>query len=305
MAGANLPAKKYKKTSPTVLRLSFEGTGNATRFIDIARALSIINRKFYRQGVYYYVNSIELYNNEDAFVDIHTLPDNWVTKNSWNKAFGKFQTMNSLVDTPRPAYHDFKVRMSNLHTEANTMDPELFGINSDFRSYAPDEWDYSRLTTQKSDGGDADMFTIHMLGPHVGAEGNWQSLGAIRGYQMSRGRPPTGGSPNVPFDNNLDPFNNMFDMSSDHALDDIQTALEQDNDETPYDHDSYIGELENSMQHVARLATSVTTGRVAKASGFCAPMGLICVDPQNTATAYRVVINLAAGTYHGVYAERA
>jgi len=34
-------------------------------------------------------------------------------------------------------------------------------------------------------------------------------------------------------------------------------------------------------------------------------MGLICVDPQNTASAYRVVINLAQGTYHGVYAERA
>jgi len=305
MAGANLPAKKYKKTSPTVLRLSFVGDGNATRFIDIARALSIINRKFYRQGVYYYVNSIELYNNEDAYVDIHTLPDNWITKNSWNKAFGKFQTMNSLVDTPRPAYHDFKVRMSYLHTEANTMDPELFGINSDYRSYAPDDWEYSRLTTQKSDGGQADMFTIHMLGPHEGSEGNWQSLGAIRGYQMSRARPPTGGSPNVPFDNNLDPLNNMFDMSGDHALDNIQTALEQDNDETPYDHDSYIGELENSMQHVARLATSATTGRVAKASGFCAPMGLICVDPQDTSTAYRVVINLAAGTYHGVYAERA
>jgi hypothetical protein len=58
MAGANLPAKKYSKSSPTVARLSFEGTGNATKFIDIGRALSIINRKFYRQGVYYYVNSV-------------------------------------------------------------------------------------------------------------------------------------------------------------------------------------------------------------------------------------------------------
>ena len=55
MAGANLPAKKYKKTNPTQLRLEFEGQGNITQFIDIGMALSAINRKFARQGVYYYV----------------------------------------------------------------------------------------------------------------------------------------------------------------------------------------------------------------------------------------------------------
>ena len=308
MAGANLPAKKYKKTSPTVLRLSFEGSGGLTRFIDIARALSIINRKFYRQGVYYYVNSVELYNNSDHYVDLHTLPDNWVTKNAWNRAFGLFQKMNAQADTPRPKYHDFKVRMSTLHTTDSVMDPELFGINGDFVSMAPDEWDFSRLTTMKSDGGDADMFTVHMLGPHDGSEGNWQSLGAILGYQNSRSQPPAGGQPTVPFDNNTDPFINLFDASGDHALDNIQTALEQDNDETPYDADTYVGKSEKSMQHVARLVTSAVTGRVTKASGFCAPFGLICVDPANNTTGddtWRIVINLAAGTYHGVYAERA
>ena len=87
MAGANLPAKKYKKTSPTVTRLSFELNGNTTQFIDIARALSAVNRKFYRQGVYYYVNSVEVYNADPGVIDLHTLPDNWVTKNAWNPWF--------------------------------------------------------------------------------------------------------------------------------------------------------------------------------------------------------------------------
>jgi hypothetical protein len=50
MAGANLPAKKYKKTSPTVTRLSFEFDGASTQFIDVAAALSAVNRKFYRDG---------------------------------------------------------------------------------------------------------------------------------------------------------------------------------------------------------------------------------------------------------------
>ena len=144
MAGANLPAKKYSKTSPTQLRLSFEGSGNATQFIDIAMALSAINRKFYRQGVYYYVNSVELYNNEDAFVDLHVAPDNWVTKNAWNRGFAMFQKMNALVDVPRPKYHDFKIYLSNLHRITGSMNPRLHGINGTYTSVniAPDDRDW-------------------------------------------------------------------------------------------------------------------------------------------------------------------
>ena len=313
MAGANLPAKKYKKTAPTVLRLSFEGNGNETRYIHIARALSVINRKFYRQGLYYYVNSVELYNNEDAFIDLHTIPDTWVTKNAWNRGFQLFQKMNAQVDTPRPKYHDFKVLMFGEaptstkapHTEANTMDPEMFGINSDFSSHSPDEWVYSKMTTMKSDGGQADEFTVAMLGDHRGQDGNYVTVGLIRSYGDTRSYPPVFGQPQLPSGVDTDPLATLFETSSDGAITDIIDNLDDDNDLTPYAGQTYIGGSHNNMQHVARLATSQTTGRVAKASGFCAPMGLICVDPQDTATAYRVVINLAAGTYHGVYAERA
>ena len=80
MAGANLPAQKYPHSSPTVTRLSFELDGGSTQFVDVAAALSAINRKFYRQGVYYFVNSVEIYNDETGVVDFHTLPDNWITK---------------------------------------------------------------------------------------------------------------------------------------------------------------------------------------------------------------------------------
>lgn len=305
MAGANLPAKKYKKTSPTVVRLSFEGDGNTTRFIDIGRALSVINRKFYRQGVYYYVNSVELYNNEDAYIDLHTLPDTWVTKNAWNLGFSKFQKMNNLSDVPRPKYHDFKVRMTNSQSETNTMDPDMYAINGSNASMAPDEWKYSEITTLASDGGAADEFLLHMLGPHDGSEGNWQSIGLIQSYAASRPEPNSAGEPDLVHLAEQDPMMTLFETSSDGGLENIGKNLNDNNDQTPYDHNDYIGESASHMQHVARLATSQITGRVAKASGFCAPLGLICVDPQQTSTDYRIVINLAQGTYHGVYAERA
>ena len=310
MAGANLPAKKYSKKSPTVLRLSFEGSGGTTRYIDIARALSIINRKFYRQGVYYYVNSVELYNNSDHYVDLHTLPDTWVTKNAWNRGFKIFQQMNAQVDTPRPKYHDFKVRMSVGQTAdgANTMDPELFDINGAYNSKAPNEWVFSKFTTKHSDGGAADEFTVTMIGDDVGAQGNRDSISLVKSYALSRSYSPLTGEPQLRTGHEDDPLANLFDASGDNAEESIMLNLDTMNDETPYD-TFYHGEnAAAAMQHVARLATTATVGRVAKASGFCAPFGLICVDPANTTSGddtWRIVINLAAGTYHGVYAERA
>ena len=311
MAGANLPAKKYTKTAPTQLRLSFEGSGNGTKFIDIAKALSIINRKFYRQGVYYYVNSVEIYNDETGVVDLHTLPDNWVTKNAHQRGFKLFQKMNALTSeagfTMRPQYHDFKVFMSAMHQSTGTLDPSLHGINAVAVQHTADDWDYSKFVSADDDGDgtqEADDFYVHMIGGHVGSSDNWTSISLIKSYSESRATVAID-SPN---DDNIthdDPLVNVFDMSSEEQMNDLITNLQGTNDDPPYDYDFYIGESASNMQHVARIGTEQGVGRVGRASGFCAPMGLICVDPHGVSTAFRVVLNLAQGTYHGVYAERA
>ena len=312
MAGANLPAKKYKKTSPTQTRLSFELNGEETQFIDIAAALSAINRKFYRQGVYYYVNSIEVYNNETGVVDLHTLPDTWVTKNAWNRGFQLFQKMNSMADGPvsgvtRPRYHDFKVYMSTRHRTNGTLNPSLHNINAASQEVLMDEWAYSQFVSADDDGDSnqqADNFFVHMLGGHSGSSSNWDSVSLIKSYAESRNTVAYADLTDNQVDI-TDPLLNIFDFSSEEQMNDIITNLKQDNDQAPYNQDSYIGELDANMQHVARIGTEVGVGRVGRASGFCAPFGLICVDPHGVATAFRIVLNLAVGTYHGVYAERA
>ena len=321
MAGANLPAKKYSKKSPTITRMSFEFTGGATQFVDIGRALSVLNRRFYRQGVYYYVNSVEIYNNETGVVDLHTLPDTWVTKNAWNRGFQLFQKMNAMADSPmslvgRPKYHDFKVYMSDLHRTTGSSNPVMYGINAAYSTGAmtPNDWVYSNFVSADSDGDlngagtavnqEADDFTVHMLGDHVGTASNWTSVGLIQSYADSRRR-PNFSDPVLDPDAAADPMLNIFDFSSEEQLNDIITNLDQDNDSPPYDLDAYVGYSANHMQHVARIGTEVGVGRVGRASGFCAPFGLICVDPSGVSTPFRLVLNLAVGTYHGVYAERA
>ena len=152
----NFAAKKYNKGTPANIRLSFEFTGDATQFIDIAKALSIINRKMVRQGHYFYVNSVELYNNEDTFVDIHTIPDNWVTRSAYRRGKATFEQMNELAMTKvngiTPKYHDFKVYMSDRHRTTGSADPSLYNINSASAVLSADDWVYSQLVSADSDG---------------------------------------------------------------------------------------------------------------------------------------------------------
>jgi len=312
MAGANLPAKKYTKSNPTVTRLSFEMEGGSTQYIDIAMALSTINRKFYRQGVYYYVNSVEVYNNETGVIDLHTLPDTWVTKNAWNRGFKLFQKMNSMVDDVssigRPKYHDFKVYMDSRHVnEGASVRPATYDINANYFSRTPDDWDMSRFVSADDDQdntANADQFFVHMIGDHRGNSDNWESVGLIKSYSESR----VTIAPETPVSSQIvsaDPMINIFDFSSEEQMNEIVDILNFDNDNAPYDYDNYIGVGNASLQHVARIGTEQGVGRVGRASGFCAPFGLICVDPSGVSSAFRVVLNLAVGTYHGVYAERA
>tara|TARA_B100001093_G_scaffold30382_1_gene26346 strand:+ start:715 stop:1668 length:954 start_codon:yes stop_codon:yes gene_type:complete len=317
MAGANLPAKKYTKTSPTQTRLSFECSGGSTQYIDIAKALSTVNRKFYRQGVYYYVNSVEVYNDETGVVDLHTLPDTWVTKNAHQRSFKLFQKMNAMVDSPmsmvgRPKYHDFKVYMSDRHRTTGSLEPRMHGINAAYSTsgMTPNDWVYSQFVSadDNQDGSaNADEFNVHMIGGHVatsGQPGRWDSIGLIKSYGDSRHQPMYT-DPSLPAEAATDPMLNIFDFSSEEQLNDIIENLDLDNDSPPYDLDYYVGESDSHMSHVTRIGTEQGVGRVGRASGFCAPFGLICVDPHGVSTAFRVVLNLAVGTYHGVYAERA
>jgi len=308
----NLPAKKYKHSNPTELRMVFEGVGSGTEFIDLAMCLSTINRKAARQSGYWYVNSVELYNNTDSFVDLHVLPDTWTTRNAYIRAKAIWDQTNETALKHQsgilPKYHDFKVYMSDRHRTTGSKNPVVYDINGAGTAIVPDEWDYSRIVTADDDGDanqDSDKFYLHMLGGDVGTSDDWTSIGVIKSYAKTRARNnPT--TPQLATSIEDDALTNVFDYSSEEQLNEIVELLDSENDSAPYDHDGFLGEGVH-MQHVARLATSSIGGRVTMAAGFCAPLGLICIDPDITTPSedtWRLVVNLAPGTYHGAYVER-
>ena len=311
---SNLPAKKYKHTNPTQLRLSFELTGGATKFIDIGMALSVINRKFYRQGVYYYVNSVEVYNDADEVVDLLVIPDTWVTRNAYVRAKQSWDDMNELAllanPTIAPKYHDFKIYMSDLHRSTGSVSPSTHGVNASSLTNDPDEWAYSQMVSADDDGDSnqqADNFYLHMLGPHNGTPDDWVSVGIVKSYGDTRLAANAAGTPTIDVADLLaDPIANLLDYSSEEQVNDIITRLDEDNDLTPYDGNGYMGSSSvRQMQHVSRLVTTATNGRAVTGPGFCVPFGLIAVDSQvSSDDNFRVVLNIAPGTYNGVYAER-
>lgn len=333
----NYPAKKYKKGQPVITRLSFEFTGPGTRFLDVSAALSALNRKAFRQGCYYYINSVEFYDNANSSVDLHVCPDNWITRSSHRRAKGIWDAMNARAmdagaSLVAPKYHDFKVYMSKRHVDVGTTMPSLYDINGIHRAIVPDEWAYSQVATADNDGDlttvdgvvvlnqDADEFYLHVLGGHNGSSDNWTSIGIVKSYQDTRPMAPVV-EPQFVDAASLkeDPLLNVVDYSSEEQMNDIIENLNEDNDTTPYDRNLYVGvggdginPVDGStadcfdMMHVVRLNTTAESGRVDRQGGFCAPFGLICVDPENTMSGtnkFRIVLNMAVGTYHGVYAE--
>ena len=353
--GANLPAKKYKKGTPAVTRLSFELDGGNQMYISIAAALSAVNRRMYRQGLYYYVQSVELHNAESAVLDIYTAPDNWVTRAAWKRGFENFTRMqrHALTDVPMRVgpYNDYKVgldkkMMDLLYDQsngiANTGDaqnptispgvadavllkPSLYNggdgtagsVNATkFRLDIDDK--LSEFVSRQDVGSNEEpttplQFFSHLVGPHLdegitnlgtvaGSVGGLSSVGLIKSYTNTRNTVVE----DITIDDTEvadDPLAKMFESGAEKVTEDIVEELAE-TDTPPYNLTLYPGEHDNHLHHAIRLATDNTdVGRIAHGGGFCVPCGLIKISSSATTDA-RLVLNLAVGTYNGVYAER-
>ncbi len=318
----NLPAKKHKAGERTELSLRFvwnAGDGNTTNtiYIDLAKALSMVNRRAYRQGLYYYVASVEFSNGSEAYCQVNTLPDTWMTKQAWIRGFKIWSKMNRIAAAdghPYPKYHDFKTQMIN---GVSITDPGYGDIDSDGGgtgipdAYTADDWVISDYVTDDPPGSDpsaVDTFTSHMLGPHVGSAGSWTSIGLLRSLNDTWAYQPAEGVPSIDGDADTDPLGNLFDAGDSH--DDVRLNLDQDNDEPPYNHDAMIGA--SSVEETvikAILRTGLGGAALARAPGFCAPLGLLQVNVSDFGAGSSVgivelKINMVPGTYNGVYAER-
>ena len=293
-------------------------------FIDLAKDLSAVNRRLYRQGKVYTVANISITsrNTSDGLISFSTAPDTWVTRSAWNRGFELYNEMNKLVlempgsQSRKGRYHDFKVYLSNDH---RTGDPTYsFPRPQDNGNLLAGngEWTYSKFQSPDGVGNNSDDFVAHLLGDHVGSAGIRDSVGLIYSYGEARPSVQTN-DPLMDEDGSDDPLLNLFDAGT--QVDEIATDLETLHDSPPYKLSAssnlddvgefYPGGPSNMPKPIVNRLASIGQAGGSNAPtvmlpGFNAICGLIEVETQSAVAGdeFDVIIELAPGGYKGVAA---
>lgn len=290
-----------------------------TFYLDLSQCASLVNRRFYRQGINWATAGFKFLTNPGVVANLAMtkLPNTWVTSNAWEKAFRAWnkQQMEAVddsgVESAVARFRDFKVHADEGHVTAG------FAANllpHDFQTpvpqpYATGEWEES-LVVIPNNAADASgslvnptEFSLRMCG----VDSFSFSKGIIQGYAASRAYPqsPDPVSPDVQNDTNW--FKRMFDVGNDDT--DVLDNATNRNDDLPYPQVDYPGGAVQapSMQlHDFAFVTGTTVGGITRMKGGTFPCGLIRLDIENlseSAQGFALTIDLVPGSHRGYMCE--
>ncbi len=333
-------SKKRNKIQPAVMTLTFaisNVTGGTTgrSYVDLSQVASLVNRRFYRQGINWAVAGFKVTSLQPGAVQIGKLPNTWVMSNAWEKGFRTWQKMNNeaLEEVPsiRPKFLDFKVFADAGHHQAG-FDGNLLPVN--FTATAtPGEWVHStiqmpnaRQTAPAAGSGTFVEYDIIATGanyPGASPVTTNDGVSLIEGYAASRGLPNVL-DPNVPEDaddaQGSTPENWISGLFNEGIVQDAE-VLEQmitENNIAPYPFENdgintdtqYPGganQLPGLEWHdfTQIFETNVTNGvGIQRLKGGNFPCGLIAIDWTPSSSANLVFqIDLVPGHHRGYLCE--
>ena len=305
-----------KKTIPAVRYLRYElaNSSNAgtetSHFIDLARDLSRVNRRLYRQGRDYHVKRLTIVSantpnagqpGSENRVSVSTMPNSWVTQMAWSRGFQLMKQMNDRASEGISGdisgkYSDYKIYLSHDMATGTILTPKDNGGNNAVNG----EWTYSKFVTPDGTTG-ADEFELHMLGNHQGNAGSRTHVGLVKSYGESRATVDQD-SPNATPVVTGDPLANLFDDGTVH--DEILTNLKADNDNSPYSANNYPGDDGNMPKPIVVQDTTIVDGR-ASLGGFMARCGLIEIESKSSVAndVFSILVEIAPGNYRGLKAD--
>ena len=321
--------RKARKVPPTEYTIYAELAEGST-ICDLGQLLSQINRKSFRQGMQYAVQSIEFYS-DNADVVVSRLPHHWPMVNAWVKGMELWRKQQNdtareagLVDTIA-AHRDFKVFGDAAHADGSytVMTPKTIANGSptseNYRTLTSAQgvsasvamdWQHSEIVVPNKGGvGITEEFYLHVLGDDS-TGGNTASVGLIHAYANSRARPQqtTPNIVDVPDHGGI--FGEMFDVGDDDPA--IISNFQDKNDNLPYLNDMdtefefYPGGANTGTGWTIQDLISIQSGNRTVASSvtssFLANCGLILFG-VGSGQSVGVKITLAAGDYKGVAAR--
>jgi len=289
---------RRKTPEPVPLKLNYRLAPNQqTAFIDLARDVSRLARKFIRQGKLFPLANIRLSMPPAASevvgnaVYISTIQQSWTCSNAWHKSFAMWQkqqleTMEEAgLESSIARYRDFKIYMDPEHKTTGNLDPVNLGpfdqvgpwANPVVTSPSPapsEEWQYSKIVIPNDidNAGNTSEYFLHMHGADTSA-----SKSLVVGYAQSRAYP-----------HNPDPvapvasigwMSTMWDVGEDTS--EITDLAQYSNDELPYDQDNYPGGGSNYVYpaNKAWCANRSTVGvNQFNLGSMIVPCGLLRID---------------------------
>ncbi len=247
MARRKARVPQGKKLQPAVKTMRFFLTRGSTQYVDISQCASLMNRRFYRQGLNWAVAGITIFTDtaQGGEIVIYKVPDTWVASNAWEKGFRSWDKLNSEAldeaDSVKAKFTDFKVFMDAEHHAAGVA-ANLLPIDESGNPYVEGTWDMSDIVIPTTNNpGLSDAFEIVWTGanyPGAGASGQ-DAVSLIEGYAASRGLPDIR-DPNAPADAadaaGATPENWLTGMFNDGTTQDsaIVEDLITENNKAPY-----------------------------------------------------------------------
>ena len=315
------------------------GGARKSFYIDLSQIASLVNRRFYRQGINWAVAGIKIQTGmTSGSIEVNKLPNTWVMANAYKKGLDAWlrmiKTATEEADTIRPRFLDFKVYADSEHALAGSglnLLPSS-GAPSALSIYTPGEWDYSTYEIPLSNvdasavGGNSITRDVIATGASYsgpGASGNF-AVSLIEGYASSRALPNIE-DPNMPDDassaggslaqNWITALFNDGNAQDSEVIQDLETQnniapypFENDgvNADTMYPGGANQGpglQLHDSAYWTNTAQTVVNIHRI-KGGNF--PCGLIKLNCTNTGAApssLHISIDLIPGHHRGYMCE--
>ncbi len=318
--------RRSKKMEPAVKTLVFNYSVPANTLqnntIDLSQCASLLNRRFYRQGINWAVGSIKVLTagSTTGLIGISKLPETWVMSNSWMKGFAAWQRMNDDAleesESVKPRFLDYKIYADTIQHTAG------FGANllptADLLAGTPataGEWEPSKMVIPRgTDGGAAHGDTVNReiiaVGPNYPGAGasTFDAVSLIEGYAASRGLPNIA-DPNTPDDaadadgdvpqNWMTATFNEGTNQDERVIDDMITEnniapypFENDGVNVDTMYPNGANQLTGLQIHDIDTITGTTVGGITRIKGGLFPCGLVRVDVQNTSDTLSMGINL-------------
>jgi hypothetical protein len=338
MARKKSSYRTVKKIEPAVQTMVFEvpltGGGTIDQLtIDLSQCASLLNRRFYRQGINWAVSGFKFLTGQyTGLIAVEKLPDTWVMSNAWEKGFRVWQRMNNEAlqesESVRPRFLDFKIYADSDHHIAGFGGNLLPGVfNPAFTPATAGEWEPSKVyipTALNASAAQTNDFELVAVGDSFAGAGfsGLDSVSLIEGYASSRGLPNVL-DPNTPADaddaSGSTPHNWMAALFNDglvqtsEVVEDMQTEnniapypFENDGVNVDTMYPNGANQLTGLQFHDLELVTGTTVGGTSRLKGGMFPCGLIrlqAVKNEEGNSLATIIVDLVPGNHRGYLCE--